>query len=60
NPAENQNDKYPLEDIAQCLAVDVKEKASTCLMTRSIREVAFGDKVEMRAGGKGGGPVSYR
>jgi hypothetical protein len=61
NPAANQNDKYPLEDIGQCMAVDVKERASTCLMTKSIREIVFGDKVEMRAGGKaGGGPVSFR
>jgi len=61
NPAANQNDKFPLEDIGQCMAIDVKERASTCLLTRSIREIVFGDKVEMRAGGKStGGPVSFR
>ncbi|HEY8206652.1 MAG TPA: LysM peptidoglycan-binding domain-containing protein [Myxococcaceae bacterium] len=61
NPAATQNDKFPLEDIGQCMAVDVKERASTCLMTRSIREIVFGDRVEMRTGGKAaGGPVSFR
>jgi hypothetical protein len=41
--------RYPPENIAECMAVDVKDKATTCLMTRSIREVAPGDRVEMRA-----------
>jgi len=59
NPAANQNDRFPLEDIGMCMAIDVKERASTCLMTRSIREVVFGDKVEMRTG-KGSAPVSSR
>ena len=60
DPAGRQDDRFPLEDIAQCMAVDVKERASTCLMTRSIREVVFGDKVEMRAAKGNGGPVSAR
>jgi hypothetical protein len=44
------NSRYPLEDIATCMAYDVRDKATTCIMTRSIREVVWGDRVELRAG----------
>ena len=42
------DERYPVEDLATCQAVEVKDKASTCLLTRSIREVVSGDRVEMR------------
>ena len=31
-----------------CLAVDVKDKTTNCLLTRSIREVVPGDRALMR------------
>jgi hypothetical protein len=38
----------PIEDTANCMAVDVHDKVSVCLLTRSLREVVYGDRVEMR------------
>lgn len=35
----------PSEEIASCMAVDVKDKATVCILTRSIREVIEGDFV---------------
>ncbi|MGQ0507835.1 MAG: LysM peptidoglycan-binding domain-containing protein [Myxococcaceae bacterium] len=59
-PQDVDNDELPVEDVATCMAVDVKEKASTCLLIRSLREVVPGDRVEMRRAAAGGGssPVS--
>jgi LysM repeat protein len=48
NPAKGQNPDLPLEDVAMCLAVDVKDKTTNCLLTRSIREVVPGDRALMR------------
>ncbi len=45
------DERWPKEDVAACMAFEVKSKASTCLMTRSMREVVKGDRVEMRAAG---------
>ncbi len=42
------DDKWPKEDVGQCMAVEVKTKATTCIMVRSIREIMPGDHVEMR------------
>jgi hypothetical protein len=50
NPARDQDPELPLEEVARCLVVDVKENTSNCLLTRSIREVVPGDRVEMRVG----------
>lgn len=47
-PFRDQRGDLPVEDIATCMAVDVKENLTTCLMIRSIREVVPGDRVEMR------------
>lgn len=49
----------PKEIIGDLLVIDVKETTSTALVTRSLRELAIGDKVEMHispavAGGAGG------
>jgi hypothetical protein len=41
---------FPVEDVATILIIDVKENASTGLVTRSIRELTLGDRVEMRVG----------
>lgn len=48
NPAKGQDEELPLEDVALCLAVDVKERTTNCLLTRSIREVVPGDRALMR------------
>ncbi|HLL54679.1 MAG TPA: LysM peptidoglycan-binding domain-containing protein [Myxococcaceae bacterium] len=49
----------PWEDLGTCIAVDVKENASTCYVTRSLRELHVGDPVEMRVD-KAAEPVSQR
>lgn len=50
NPAKPDT-SLPKEDIATCVTVEVKDRLSTCLLTRSIREVIPGDRVEMRVDG---------
>lgn len=50
DPKGAQDRRWPEESIATCMVVDVKDRASTCLMTRSIREVVRGDRVLMKAG----------
>jgi hypothetical protein len=45
----------PLEIVGDLLVIDVKEQVSTALVTRSLRELALGDRVEMRAAGGAGG-----
>lgn len=42
------DESLPKEDIGHLLIVDVKEKASAALVTRSLRELVIGDRVEMR------------
>ncbi len=49
----NGDDDYPIEEIATCMAIEVKEKSTTCLMIRSLREVVPGDRVWMRTGEAG-------
>jgi hypothetical protein len=51
--------QYPDEIVAKCTAIDVKDKATTCLITRSDREVIWGDRVEMRPLDSSG-PLSQR
>jgi hypothetical protein len=48
NPAKGQNPDLPVEDVAVCLAVDVKDRTTNCLLTRSIREVVPGDRAVSR------------
>lgn len=48
-PQYGQDKKWPEESIAACMVIDVKDRASTCLMTRSIREVLRGDIAVMKA-----------
>jgi len=45
----------PPEDVGDLLVIDVKERASAALVTRSLRELVIGDRVEMRAEGGAGG-----
>ena len=35
------------------MAFEVKSKATTCLLTSTIREIVRGDRVEMRQSGSG-------
>ncbi len=46
----------PKEDVGHLLVIDVKERASAALVTRSMRELVVGDHVEMRA--EDGAPAS--
>lgn len=47
---------FPKEIVGDLMVIDVKETTSTALVTRSLRELAIGDRVEMRAAaGAGGG-----
>lgn len=39
--------RYPREEVAQIVVVDVKDTASAGLVVRSIRELIVGDRVEM-------------
>ena len=48
NPARAQNTRLPIEDVGSCMAIDVKDIATMCLLTRSLREIVYGDHVEMR------------
>jgi hypothetical protein len=40
----------PNEDVGQLMVVDVQDGASTAIVTYSLRELAVGDKIEMRKG----------
>jgi hypothetical protein len=48
NPAQVQDRRLPIEDVGSCMAIDVKDIATMCLLTRSLREIVYGDHVEMR------------
>jgi hypothetical protein len=49
------DDSLPIEAVGELLVVDVKEHASTALVTKSLKELMIGDRVEMRpAAGSGG------
>jgi hypothetical protein len=39
----------PREDIGQCVAFEVKAKATLCLVTQSMRDFVLGDHAEIRA-----------
>ena len=51
DPSENQDTSLPVEEVGRCMAVDVREAVTTCLLLRSFREVVAGDRVELRASG---------
>jgi len=51
DPSANQDPTLPVEEVGRCIAVDVRETLTTCLLLRSYREVVVGDRVELRAGG---------
>jgi hypothetical protein len=41
--------RLPVEAVGDLIVVDVKEKASAALVTRSLKELMIGDRVQMRA-----------
>ncbi len=47
---------FPLEEVGTCMAVEVKSKASICVLIRSWHEIVKGDRFEMRTGR--GGPAA--
>ncbi len=51
DPSANQDSSLPVEEVGRCMAVDVREGVTTCLLLRSFREIVAGDRVELRAGG---------
>ena len=42
------DESMPEEDVGTCMTVEVKSRASTCLVTRSLREIVVGDRIQMR------------
>ena len=40
---------FPKEDVGSLLIIDVKDRASAALVTRSLKELIIGDHVEMRS-----------
>ena len=58
NPAQDQDYHLPVEEVGRCIAAEVKEHASTCMLIRTAREIVFGDRIVLRAPSKV--PVSLR
>src|SRR5262249_46888536 len=42
-PAKGQDPRLPEEDVASCMVIDAKVDASLCLITKSLREIVYGD-----------------
>jgi hypothetical protein len=60
HPALNQDSTFPEEDIGVCMAVDVKDRATMCLVQRSLRDMERGDQVRMRVNGQAQTPTASR
>ncbi len=58
DPAANQDVRLPREEIGRCIAAEVKEHASTCMLMRTAREIVAGDRLLLLTPGKA--PVSAR
>jgi LysM domain len=58
DPAANQDPKLPIEDLGLCVAVEVKQHTTTCVLLRTVREIVAGDRMVLRAPAKA--PVSAR
>lgn len=52
HPEHWEGDPLPIEDLGRLLVVDVKDHTSAALVTRSLRELLPGDRVEMRVAEK--------
>lgn len=44
-----QDEDLPREEVGSCVSMEVKSKATVCLLTRSIRELVRGDRAEIFA-----------
>jgi len=53
NPSARIDNTLPEEEIGMCMAVDVKDKATMCMLTRSVRDLEQGDRVVMKTEGTG-------
>ena len=42
------DDRLPIEAVGELLVVDVKDRVSTALVTKSLKELLIGDRIEMR------------
>jgi methionine-rich copper-binding protein CopC len=47
---QTEDERYPREVIAEVLVVDVREKTCTGVVTRALKEVQMGDRVQARKG----------
>ncbi len=54
------DDAWPKEDVGQCMVIEVKNKASVCMLIRSMREIINGDHCEMRVKSASGGGSASR
>jgi hypothetical protein len=56
NPYEGHwDDAMPIEAVGELMVIDVKDHASTALVTRSLKELVIGDRIEMRPSAGSGG-----
>jgi hypothetical protein len=49
DPASNQDPHLPMEVVGKCIAAEVKEHASTCMLWRTVREIVPGDRLVLFA-----------
>jgi hypothetical protein len=49
-PADN-DPEFPREVVGRCVAMDVKSKATTCLLTNTLRELNLGDQATVEMAG---------
>ena len=45
------DEAMPREEVGQCVAIDVKSKATICVLSRSLRELVRGDRADVLASG---------
>ena len=45
--------KYPRENIAEMMVVDLRDNLATCWVTKAIKETRIGDRVEAHPGASG-------
>jgi hypothetical protein len=49
DPAAHQDPRLPMEVVGKCIAAEVKEHASTCMLWRTVREIVPGDRLVLLA-----------
>jgi hypothetical protein len=58
NPSQGQDTRLPIEVVGRCIVGEVKEHASTCMLSYSAREIVVGDRIVLYSPSKA--PVSLR